>query len=66
MADLEAAQRCAAWVAGQIAAKVFWPPAEKVPHDDYEILAAGRVFEEMFESTLQGEGQHEQGDRDDP
>lgn len=47
-ADLEAAQACAVWVAGQIASGVFWPPAEKVTHDDYEILAAGRAFEEMF------------------
>ena len=47
-ADLEAAQACAAWVAGQISAGVFWPPAEKVTYDDYEILAAGRAFEEMF------------------
>jgi len=47
-ADLEAAQKCAAWVAGQIAAGVFWPPAEKVTYDDYAILAAGRDFVEMF------------------
>ncbi len=47
-ADLEAAQACADWVAGQIAAGVFWPPAEKVTYDDYAVLAAGRAFEEMF------------------
>jgi ATP-dependent helicase/nuclease subunit B len=47
-ADLEAAQACAVWVAGQIASGVFWPPAEKVTYDDYEILAAGRAFEDMF------------------
>lgn len=46
--DLEAAECCAHWVAGQIAAKVFGPPAEKVPYDDYEILAAGGIFGEMF------------------
>jgi len=67
MADLEAARLCAAWVAQQIAARVFWPPAEKVTHDDYKVLAAGRVFEEMFEaSALQGEGQHQQGNGNDP
>ena len=49
-ADLEAARLCADWVAGQIAAGVFWPPAEKVTYDDYEILAAGRAFEDMFPS----------------
>ena len=48
MADLDAAQACADWVAGQIAAGVFWPPAEKVTYDDYAVLAAGRTFEEMF------------------
>lgn len=47
-ADLEAAQACAEWVAGRIASGVFWPPAEKVTYDDYEILAAGRAFEDMF------------------
>ena len=48
IADLDAARSCADWVAGQIAAGVFWPPAEKVTYDDFEVLAAGRVFEEMF------------------
>jgi ATP-dependent helicase/nuclease subunit B len=48
-ADLEAARSCAEWVAGQIAAAVFWPPAEKVTYDDFEVLAAGRNFEEMFD-----------------
>ena len=48
-ADLDAAQACADWVAGQIAAAAFWPPAEKITHDDYAILAAGRNFEEMVE-----------------
>ena len=52
MADLEAAQACADWVAGQIAAGVFWPPAEKVTYDDYAVLAAGRAFEEMFTPAL--------------
>ncbi len=49
-ADLEAAQHCAAWVAEQIAARVFWPPSEKVTYDDYAVLAAGRSLEEMFAS----------------
>lgn len=59
MADLEAAQLCAGWIAQQIAASVFWPPAEKIIYDDYKELAAGRVFEEMFDSAFQGEGQHQ-------
>lgn len=49
--DLEAAQSCSHWVAAQIAGGVFWPPAEKVIHDDYATLAAGRAFEEMFSTT---------------
>ncbi len=49
MADLEAATACAVWVASQIAAKVFWPPAEKVTYDDYAVLAAGRNFEAAFQ-----------------
>jgi ATP-dependent helicase/nuclease subunit B len=48
MADLEAALDCAAWVAGKIADKVFWPPAEKLKYDDYAVLAAGRRIDEMF------------------
>ena len=51
-ADLEAAQACADWVAGRIAAAAFWPPAEKVAYDDYAILAAGRNFEEMVEPLI--------------
>jgi ATP-dependent helicase/nuclease subunit B len=47
-ADLEAAEACASWVSGQIAAGIFWPPAEKVTYDDYSILAAGRNLEEMI------------------
>ena len=46
--DLEAARTCADWVAGQIAAGVFSPPAEKIKYDDFAVLAAGRTFEEMF------------------
>jgi ATP-dependent helicase/nuclease subunit B len=48
-ADLDAALTCADWVAAQIANGIFWPPAERVTHDDYAVLAAGRTFEEMFD-----------------
>ena len=51
-ADLDAALTCADWVATQIANGIFWPPAEKVIHDDYAVLAAGRAFEDMF-TTLE-------------
>ena len=48
VAHLESARACAAWIATRIARQVFWPPAEKVKHADYQILAAGREFAEMF------------------
>ncbi|WAC18968.1 PD-(D/E)XK nuclease family protein [Luteolibacter sp. SL250] len=47
MDDLSAAGACAEWIAGQITQSVFWPPAEKVPYDDYQILAAGKDLREM-------------------
>ena len=46
--DLAAAKECAEWIAGQIAARVFWPPAEKVDYDDFAALTAGRSLDEMF------------------
>lgn len=46
--DLTAAKACAEWVAERIAAGCFWPPAEKSAHRDFDILVAGRGFEEMF------------------
>lgn len=47
-ADLEAARGCADWIASQVAAAVFWPPAEKVTYDDFAVLAAGRSLQEMI------------------
>lgn len=47
--DLAAAAVCAEWITGQIAAGVFWPPAEKPGYDDFEELAAGRTLIEMCE-----------------
>jgi ATP-dependent helicase/nuclease subunit B len=47
--DLLAAADCAEWIAGRIAAGVFWPPAEKPVHDDFAVLAAGRTLAEMCE-----------------
>ena len=46
--DLDAASRCAEWIAGQISQSVFWPPAEKVTYDDYSILGAGRDLRELI------------------
>jgi ATP-dependent helicase/nuclease subunit B len=47
--DLHAAEACADWVAGKITAGIFWPPAERVPYDDYAILACGRPLADGFE-----------------
>ncbi|MEI6675396.1 MAG: PD-(D/E)XK nuclease family protein [Verrucomicrobiota bacterium] len=46
--DLQAAEACAEWVAAHIANRVFGPPAEKVPYDDYRVLAAGRPLHEAM------------------
>lgn len=47
-ADLDSARACAVWVAARITQNIFWPPAEKVRYDDYQILAAGREFTTMI------------------
>jgi ATP-dependent helicase/nuclease subunit B len=46
--DIEAARACTEWIVGQIAAGIFWPPAEALRYDDFAVLAAGRTCEEMF------------------
>ncbi|BCU77299.1 PD-(D/E)XK nuclease family protein [Luteolibacter sp. LG18] len=46
--DSDSALRCAEWVIGQVAAGVFYPPAEKVPWDDYEALSFGRELSETI------------------
>jgi len=45
--DLTAARNCAEWIVGQLAAGVFWPPAQQAVHDDFAVLAAGRTLEEL-------------------
>ena len=45
--DLEAAEKCAEWIVGRIAAGVFWPPADKVVHDDFAQLSSGQTLEKM-------------------
>lgn len=45
--DLAAAHRCAGWLVRQISTGVFWPPAEKVPYDDFAVLAAGKSLAGM-------------------
>jgi ATP-dependent helicase/nuclease subunit B len=55
--DLAAARDCAEWVVGKIAARTFWPPAEKVRYDDFAALTAGRPLEEMFAEPPAGGAQ---------
>jgi len=52
-AALEAAAGCAEWVVGQINKREFWPPAEKAKGRDYEVLAAGRPLDEVFDAPPQ-------------
>ncbi|MGC4014344.1 MAG: PD-(D/E)XK nuclease family protein [Luteolibacter sp.] len=44
--DRDSAMACARWVIGQLNNRVFHPPAEKVPWDDYEVLTFGRSLAE--------------------
>jgi ATP-dependent helicase/nuclease subunit B len=46
--DLASALSCADWIASEISRRNFWPPAEKVPYDDYSILSQGRPLGEAF------------------
>ncbi len=48
MDDLEAAKACAEWIVEKISARTFWPPAEKVKYDSYELLAAGKSLRELL------------------
>jgi len=40
--DLDSAMKSAQWIANQIQAGVFWPPAEKPTYDDFAILSCGK------------------------
>lgn len=54
-ADQKSAQLCAEWVLKQVKSGVFWPPAEKIVYDDFEVLAVGRTLEEVMGlETLEG------------
>lgn len=46
--DLASAQACADWITSEITQRKFWPPAEKVPYDDFAILSQGRPLVEAF------------------
>jgi ATP-dependent helicase/nuclease subunit B len=52
--ELDSAQACADWIAGNIACGVFGPPAEKVAYDDFQILAAGRALAEAVQPIGEG------------
>ena len=55
---LEAAELCAAGIARDIAARRFWPPAQRVDHDDFEALFAvdleSAIDFESFRAYLEG------------
>ena len=40
--DLDSAMKSAQWIANQIQAGIFWPPAEKPTYDDFAILSCGK------------------------
>lgn len=54
MADLEAARDCTDWIAAQIAAGVFWPPAERITYDDYRSLTFGKNLEDTVRPLPHG------------
>lgn len=45
--DLDSAMKCAQWIADQIQAGIFWPPAEKPTYDDFAILSCGKPLIEL-------------------
>jgi len=46
--DLESAKSCMDWITSRIADRSFWPPAEKVPYDDYALFSQNQPLEEAF------------------
>lgn len=46
----EPAIDCAKWILNQIQQKKFWPPAENVEHDSFEVLAAQQTLESQCEN----------------
>lgn len=50
--DLTSARDCADWIISGIAARAFWPPAEKVTYDDFATLSQGRPIEEAFSAPV--------------
>ncbi|BCX49287.1 PD-(D/E)XK nuclease superfamily [Haloferula helveola] len=50
-ADRDSALACAEWVIGKVKQGVFWPPAERVEYDDFDLLGSGRVLGDMVEEV---------------
>jgi ATP-dependent helicase/nuclease subunit B len=50
--DLACAKDCATWLTNQIAAGVFWPPAETVEYDDIAVLVPRGHAAEAFAPPL--------------
>lgn len=49
--DRDSALACAEWVIGKVKERAFWPPAERVKYDDFELLGSGRSLGEMVEEV---------------
>lgn len=47
--DLDSAMKSAQWIADQIQAGIFWPPAEKPSYDDFAILSCGKPLVDVCE-----------------
>jgi len=47
--DLDSAMKSAQWIADQIQAAIFWPPAEKPTYDDFAVLACGKPLVDVCE-----------------
>ena len=52
---LETLTFCAEMVVRKVAAREFWPPAERVKYDDFEEVAMKRPLAAGFESPARGE-----------
>ncbi len=49
--DRDSALCCTKWVIGSVKERRFGPPADRVEHDAFEVLAMGRRLSEMVEGT---------------
>lgn len=48
LADLDSAKSCLDWITARIAARSFWPPADKTKYDDYTLFFPNSPIAEAF------------------